>query len=231
MIRSITRVPCVKLTALGLSIAGLALGGAARAACTDVKIPFESKSSAPPADLAHFSDAVYRPGEHGARLILISNEQDELPAIVGFWTFEWRAKADPAIPNDNPGIPDGALLDFGLTLWHADGTEVTNSGGRTPAVGDVCMGAWKQVGPSTFRLTHLALGYGPPQGPVMGYQGLAVLEMQVKVDSGGHTYHGNFTLTQYASKFDPTVPGSEFDQSTVEFTLSGVVKAKRVQAN
>jgi hypothetical protein len=31
----------------------------------------------------------------------------------------------------------------------------------------------------------------------MGYQGVAVLEMQVKVDSGGQTYHGHFNLTQY----------------------------------
>jgi hypothetical protein len=30
--------------------------------------------------------------------------------------------------------------------------------------------------------------------------------MQVKVNTGGHTYHGNFTLTQYMSKLDPTVP-------------------------
>jgi hypothetical protein len=38
-------------------------------------------------------------------------------------------------------------------------------------------------------------------------------------------------LTQYMSKFDPTVPGSEFDQSTVEFTLSGTVKATRVEVH
>jgi len=185
-----------------------------------------------PAGLAHFTPAVYRPGEYAGGLVLVhDHDQDDNDGIVGFWTFEWRAKADPSIPNDNPGIPDGALLDFGLVLWHDDGTEVTNSGGRTPAVGDVCMGSWKRVGPSTFKLTHLALGYGPPQGPVMGYQGVAVLEMQVKVDSGGQTYHGHFNLTQYMSKFDPNVPGSEFDTSTPEFTLSGTVKAKRVEVH
>lgn len=180
------------------------------------------------AEAAHFIDAVYRPG--GARAFLVHDEQDERAAIVGFWTFEWRAKADPELPNNNPPpISDGALLDFGLIQWHPDGTEITNSGGRTPAVGDVCMGSWKQVGPSTFKLTHLALGYGPPPGPVTGYQGLALLEMTVKVDSGGHSYHGNFVLTQYMSKFNPAVPGSEFDTSTIEFTLSGGVKAARVE--
>jgi hypothetical protein len=218
--------------ASGLLVAGLVITGAARAACTDVKIPLRPGTSAPPVGSAHVSDAVYRAGEYGvARPVLVGNDHDEGAAIVGFWTFEWRAKADTGLPNDNPGIPDGALLDFGLIQWHEDGTEITNSGGRTPAVGDVCMGTWKQVERSTFKLRHLALGYGPPPGPVTGYQGVAVLEMQVKVDSGAHTYRGNFTLTQYMSKFDPTVPGSEFDQSTVEFTLSGTVKATRVEVD
>ena len=211
---------------IALSAATLALAmyaAPSSAACVDPR--------ALHAGAAHLSDALYRPGEYaGVRRVSLQNE--DVALIVGFWTFEWRAKGDPNAPQpNNPAIPDGALLDFGLIQWHEDGTEITNSGGRTPAVGDVCMGAWKQVGPSTFKLTHLALGYGPPPGPVMGYQGLAVLEMEVTVDAGGHTYHGNFTLTQYASKFDPTVPGSEFDQSTVEFTLSGTTKAARVQAH
>jgi hypothetical protein len=219
-------------SASGLLVAGLISAGVARAGCTDARVPLRPATYAPTVESAHLSDAVYRLGDYdAARLIPVWYDQDERAAIVGFWTFEWRARADAALPNDNPGIPDGALLDFGLVQWHEDGTEITNSGGRTPAVGDVCMGAWKQVDRSTFILRHLALGYGPPPGPVMGYQGVAVLEMRVKVDSGGHTYHGNFTLTQYMSKFDPTVPGSEFDESTVEFTLSGTVKATRVAAD
>ena len=212
-------------------VATLAFSAASQAGCADATWSGAPQTRAGDG-LAHFSDVVYRPGEIGAaRAFLVGDNQDEIAPIVGFWTFEWRAKANPALPNDNPGIPDGALLDFGLIQWHPDGTEITNSGGRTPAVGDVCMGSWTQVAPSTFKLTHLALGYGPPPGPVMGYQGVAVLEMLVQVDSGAHTYHGNFTLTQYASKFDPTVPGSEFDQSTVEFTLSGIVKATRVDVH
>jgi hypothetical protein len=212
----------------GLILAGAAITGGAQAACTDAKIPMKL-TSASPGDVAHLSDAVYRPGDDAASLTMVWDRPDD--AIVGFWKFEWRAKADAGILNDNPGIPDGSLLDFGTILWHADGTEITVSGGRTPAVGDVCMGSWKYIGHSTFQLTHLAMGYGPPPGPVMGYQGLAVLEMQVKVDPDGHTYHGNFNLTQYMSKFDPTVPGSEFDQSTPEFVLSGTVKATRISAD
>ena len=225
------RLKTAQATAFGLLAAALAISGAAQAACADIKTPFKPATALPPAGSAQLVDAMYRPGEYGARPVLVSDEGYQDSGIVGFWTFEWRAKAEPGLPNDNPGFADGTLLDFGTIQWHGDGTETTVSGGRTPAVGDVCMGTWKRVGPSTFKLTHLALPYGPPPGPVMGYQGLAVLEMQVKVDAGGRTYHGNFTLTQYMSKFDPTVPGSEFDQSTVEFTLSGTVKATRVEVH
>jgi hypothetical protein len=94
---------------------------------------------------------------------------------VGTWEWEWRAK-------DDVQFPDGTLIDFGTIQWHEDGTEITISGGRTPAVGDVCMGSWRQVGHSKFRLTHVAMGYGPPPGPATGYGGLAVLDMTVTVD-------------------------------------------------
>jgi hypothetical protein len=30
------------------------------------------------------------------------------------------------------------------------------------------MGSWKQIGPSTFKLTHPALGYGPPAITLLG---------------------------------------------------------------
>ncbi len=218
-------ITSAQVTAAALVIGGLALSGAARAGCSDAKSFFKPTAVSPTGG-AHLSDAVYRTEEAGGQVLVWDNPTDD---IVGTWKFEWRAKANPSIPNDNPGIPDGALLDFGTIQWHDDGTEITISGGRTPAVGDVCMGSWRYVGHSTFKLTHLAMGYGPPPGPVMGYQGLAVLEMTVTVSPGGHSYHGTFALTQYMSKFDPTVPGSEFDTSTVEFVLSGAVKGTRVE--
>lgn len=219
---------------LSLLLLTLGTSGLARAGCPDPSGLDGKIGPRPstPAASAHFSDAVYRPGQYdSAGLVRVSSEQNLDADIVGLWSFEWRAKADPSIPNDNPGIPDGALLDFGTIQWHEDGTEITVSGGRTPAVGDVCMGVWKQVGHSTFKLTHWAMGYGPPPGPVMGYQGLAVLEMRVDVDPNDKSYHGHFTLTQYLSKFDPNVPGSEFDQSTPEFVLSGTVTAQRIAAH
>jgi hypothetical protein len=213
-----------------LAVIGLAASAAAGAACTDVRLPFQSGaaspgSSAPRLGAAHFVDALYRPDARAPARLIAVDEGDDDNSIVGLWTFEWRAKGDA------PMFPDGTLLDFGLIQWHRDGTEITNSGGRTPAVGDVCMGSWRQVGDSTYKLTHLALGYGPPPGPVTGYQGLAVLSMTVTVAPDGNSYHGNFTLTQYHLKFNPAVPESEFDQSAIDYKLTGTVTARRVYAD
>jgi hypothetical protein len=193
-----------------LGLLGLAFGGAAQANCLDLTLSKPRSENGP----ARLVSTAYQTGEDG-------RYEGDASAIVGLWKFEWRAKG-------NAGIPDGALLDFGTILWHEDGTEITVSGGRTPAVGDVCMGAWRRVGHSTFRLTHLAMGYGPPQGPPSGYGGLTTLQMQVTVDQDEDTYHGTFTLTQYELKFDPTVPWSEFDQSAAAVVLTGTVTGKRV---
>jgi hypothetical protein len=207
---------------VGFAVLGSVFGGAAQAGCLDAKAvaaPFAS----------HLADrgggqlisAVYHPDSDGAGFVQSSTMFEESPAIVGTWEWEWRAK-------DDVQFPDGTLIDFGTIQWHEDGTEITISGGRTPAVGNVCMGSWRQVGHSKFRLTHVAMGYGAPPGPATGYSGLAVLDMTVTVDPSGDSYHGNFTLTQYHLKFDPNVPNSEFDTSQVDYQFGGPVTAIRL---
>ena len=206
----------------GFAVLGSIFGGAAQAGCLDAKAvaaPFASHL----ADRSggQFVTASYHPGADGPAFVQTSTIFEENPAIVGTWEFEWRAK-------DDVQFPDGTLIDFGTIQWHEDGTEITISGGRTPAVGDVCMGSWRQAGHSKFRLTHVAMGYGPPPGPATGYGGLAVLDMTVTVDPSGDSYHGNFTLTQYHLKFDPNVPNSEFDTSQVDYQFGGPVTAIRL---
>jgi hypothetical protein len=212
----------IRTTLAGLAVLGSVFGGAAQAGCLDAKAvaaPFAS----------HLADrsggqlvsVVYHPGADGEGFVQTSTMFEENPPIVGTWEWEWRAK-------DDVQFPDGTLIDFGTIQWHEDGTEITISGGRTPAVGDVCMGSWRQVGHSKFRLTHVAMGYGPPPGRATGYGGLAVLDMTVTVDPSGDSYHGNFTLTQYHLKFDPNVPNSEFDTSQVDYQFGGPVTAIRL---
>lgn len=204
-----------------IAIASVLLCGAAKAGCMGTPLAAGSRSAAyTAAEFGHMVPAVFLPGQT-ARLVKVGDPAAEGAAIVGLWEFEFRAKG-------NTAIPDGALIDFGTITWHEDGTEMTISGGRSPAVGDTCMGAWRQVGRSTFRLTHLAMPFGPPPGPAGGYGGLVGIQAQVTVDAGGDGYEGSFTLTQYVQKFDPTVPNSEFDQSEVAYSITGVVTGTRV---
>src|SRR5215467_13944459 len=47
-------------------------------------------------------------------------------SIVGMWKVQFISKGNTT---HNPPIPDGAIVDFGYSQWHSDGTEILNSGG------------------------------------------------------------------------------------------------------
>jgi len=76
--------------------------------------------------------------------------------IVGLWAFKYLSKGNLG----TLGIPDGAVLDGGNTLWYADGNENTVSGVRAPATGDVCLGVWIRTGEWTYELNHIGLSFG-----------------------------------------------------------------------
>jgi len=92
-----------------------------------------------------------------------------------------------------PGIPDGTVIDAGYATWHADGTEIMNSG-RPPITSSFCMGVWKQVGRSTFRLNHVALSWDTSG---MNFVGRASIKEQITVDRIGNGYNGTFTIDQF----------------------------------
>lgn len=108
--------------------------------------------------------------------------------------------------------------------WHADGTELMNSG-RAPTTGNHCMGVWEQTGPSTFKLNHFPLAWEfdantPSTAQGTGgadYIGPANIRETVTVSRDGSSYEGYFTLVQYAA-----------DEKTVLADIAGVVNATRV---
>jgi hypothetical protein len=134
------------------------------------------------------------------------SDQDDNASIVGLWKFAFTAKG-------NNGIPDGTPIDAGYVTWHADGTELMNSG-RAPTTGDFCMGVWKKVGPSTYKLNHFALAWAfdadaPVTGPGTGgadFVGPANIRETITVAASGNSYHGHFTLTQYEPDGVTVVP-------------------------
>ena len=156
-------------------------------------------------------------------LVLISGHNDlgsdndsDIAEIVGLWKFDFTATS-----------PFVGPFDAGYVTWHSDGTELMNSS-RAPTTGSFCMGVWKQIGHSTYKLNHVALAWAfdadaPVTGPGTGgaiFVGPANIREQVTVDRSGNNYEGTFTLVQY-----------EPDGITVLATITGTVTATRITAD
>jgi hypothetical protein len=145
-----------------------------------------------------------------------SDEDSDRAAIVGLWKFAFTATS-----------PFVGPFDAGYVQWHSDGTELMNSG-RAPTTGNFCMGVWKHIGRSTYRLNHFALAWAfdanlPATGPGTGganFVGPVNIREQVTVDRSGNSYQGTFTLVQY-----------EPDGTTVMATIIGTVTATRITAD
>lgn len=154
---------------LGTLALGALLAPNAMAGCGDV-----------PVQPASFKPAAYR---------VMRQSGENAPGgadIVGMWKFSFVSK-------NSPGIPDDITIDWGYTQWHSDGTEITNSGTRSPATQNFCMGVWKKAGPSTYKLNHYALSYDPG-GTLVG---VAVIGEQVIVDKSGNAFSGTFSIDVY----------------------------------
>jgi hypothetical protein len=131
-------------------------------------------------------------------------------SIVGMWSFQFISMGNTT---HNPSIPDGAQLDFGYNQWHSDGTEILNSGGRSPAQENFCLGVWQKTGHSTYELNHFALNYDSTTGNLLGK--ISVVET-VTLSPGGTAYSGTFVYTVFDTK------GNKTDH------LTGQVTAQRI---
>ena len=115
-------------------------------------------------------------------------EDEEAGSIVGFWHVKFVSKGSGKV------APDGAEIDAGYSQWHSDHTEIMNSGGRSPLVGDFCLGVWKQVGERTFKLNHFAAGWDATASNLVGP---ANIRETLTVDRDGQCFTGTFTIDQY----------------------------------
>ena len=123
--------------------------------------------------------------------------------IVGLWSFSF--------------VAGGQQIDWGYTEWHPDGTEITNSGGHSPASGNFCLGVYRQTGPSTYHLKHFPLGYDPTTGLLVAK---IILTEDVTLDRTGANFSGPFTIDVY----DPT-------GVTLLQHVAGTVTGHRVEPN
>src|SRR5215831_16888324 len=105
--------------------------------------------------------------------LLLRIADDEKDPIVSMWHVTFTAQGNEM------GPPDGTPLDNALVTWHSDGTELMNSA-RPPQDGQFCMGIWKKMGKSTYKLNHFAWfgndtanapsGIGNPTGPTRFFE-------------------------------------------------------------
>ena len=128
------------------------------------------------------------------RAALIDNDHYNEPSIVGFWHFKM--------------LIGGQTIDAGAQQLHGDGTEVQDSGVRTPLIGNVCFGVWKQVGVRHYKLNHRGIGFDAAGGSANGVDSI-VYDLTLSRD--GNSYSGTFTIYPYNSEGDfmgPTVKGT-----------------------
>jgi hypothetical protein len=102
------------------------------------------------------------------------------PSIVGFWHF-----------TQMQGIN---VFDAGYEQWHSDGTEIFNSGGRSPDTGNFCLGVWQQVGIRHYKLNHRAIGW-VPGGSTAAY--VAAITEDVTLSATGNSFSGTYKVSAY----------------------------------
>ena len=164
-------------------------------------------------------------------------------AIAGLWKFTFTAEGDvgTGAPSKALPLPDGTPVDAGYVTWHDDGTELMNSG-RAPASGSFCMGVWKQIGPSSYKLNHWALSWIPdyhpgatnswaqiPGGIDETFRAFGPTNIQetLTLSKDGKSYRGTFTLTQYVNDGSST-PITDTNGAPVAFVIVGTVSATRI---
>jgi hypothetical protein len=141
---------------------------------------------------------------------LLLQAADTLDPIVGMWHVTFTAEGNSG------GPPDGTPIDNALIVYHADGTEIMNSG-RPPQDGDFCMGVWKKgAAANQYNTNHFAwggndttnapTGIGNPTGPTR------IIE-KVTLSADGNSFTGTFWLRSTDTTGKPT--------ATIIGTLAG----------
>lgn len=189
------------LTAIGLS--AFAVTGTVKAC--------DISNIQSPTDL-HATMLTYTPDAAGASLAAATgrvasggyvNPLQELEPITGLYRFTFSVQ--------------GHVADQGFVTWHADGTEIMNSG-KPPVTQSFCMGAWTQTGRHTYRLNHWALSW---DATGQNFIGPANIREDITLASDNNSYNGDFTITQYTP--DGTQP--------IGPTVHGTIAAVRVRVD
>ena len=126
------------------------------------------------------------------------------------WSFQFISQGNTT---RNPSIADGTQLNFGYIQFHSDETEIQNSGARSPAQQNFCLGVWQKTGHSTYQVNHFALNYDATTGTLLGR---IILIETLTVSPGGTAFSGTFVENVFDTK------GNKTDH------LTGQITAQRI---
>jgi hypothetical protein len=113
------------------------------------------------------------------------------PSIVGLWHIRF--------------LVGDQTIQEAFQIWNTGGTEVHNPN-VDPRTGSICLGAWKEAAPRTFKLTHRVWSYDASGN----FLGTINLNETLFLGDRGNTHNGSFTLDFYdpLGNFMFEVPGS-----------------------
>lgn len=100
------------------------------------------------------------------------------PSIVGFWHIRF--------------LVGDQQIQEAFQIWNTGGTEVHNPN-VDPRGGSVCLGAWKETAPQTFKLTHRVWLWSTDGI----FQGIGNLSETLTLGDKGNSHSGTFTLEIY----------------------------------
>ena len=133
-------------------------------------------------------------------LLFVSHHDSDDDPIVGFWRSKF--------------IIGGNVTDAGFSQWHSDGTEILNSA-RPPATSSFCLGVWKKVGRSRYKLNHFAISWAADGT----FAGNTNIREDVALSKDGNSYAGTLTIDQYDPDGNPVAH------------IEGEVQAKRIKVH
>ena len=182
ILRTIHNIAAVRIAALSVLV--VALGATAKASCGDslnaMAAAAATVRSQPLGSLSSVQNGSGAASENAVN-----------PSIVGLWHIRF--------------LVGDQTIQEAFQIWNTGGTEAHNPN-VDPRTGSICLGAWKEAAPRTFKLTHRVWSYDASGN----FLGTINLNETLVLGDRGNTHNGSFTL----DFFDPLgnfmfeVPGS-----------------------
>ena len=182
ILRTIYNIAGVRVAALSVLV--VAFSATAMASCGD-SLSAMAAAAASVRGQSQVSQSSVQNGSGAA------SENAVNPSIVGLWHIRF--------------LVGDQTIQEAFQIWNTSGTEVHNPN-VDPRTGSICLGAWKEAAPRTFKLTHRVWSYDARGN----FLGTINLNETLVLGDRGNTHNGSFTLDFYdpLGNFMFEVPGS-----------------------